>query len=449
MNIKAEIVEKLKTAIRSENNRKVKEILTRIKHVDIAAIFEFLEEKERVRTFKLLSFENKVKVLEDLSRDIQKELVNSLEKEVIGEVLNEMEPDNRADLFAGISRSRARELLGFLRKEEADDVKELLEYGEETAGGRMTTEFIALNGEITARRALITLQKKSKNKKARNSNIYAVYTVDETGRLEAGISLQRLITSRPDVKLKELARPVDRIKVNVHDDQEQVAHLFAHYDLLSVPVADENNKLVGVITIDDIVDVIQQEASEDMALHAGMDEIDYQPGNIGKAVRTRGPWLMTSFAGGVTAAIIIGIFEGTLEKVAALAVFIPIIMDMGGNVGVQSSTVVVRRLALEKNKKSWRNSVAGELRSGIIMSVGFGLLLWLYASWQYTLDIGLASGLGIAAALALSTCMGAFLPVIFYKKNMDPAVATGPLITTAIDVLGLGIYFLLALWIVL
>ncbi len=449
MKFKDNTVKKFKKALRSKNKDRVKNILTRIKHADIARLFRHLEVEQRIHTFKLLSIKNRIKVFEDLDPDIQKEIFERLEDKKIANILNAMEPDNRADMFAGISNETAREIMKVMDRKEAENLKELLEYPEDSAGGRMTTEFIALNGNITAREALITLQEQSKTKKERTSNIYAVYTTDDDGRLKAGISLQRLIASRPDKKLKNLVRPVDRIKVNLNDDQEKVAHLFSHYDLLAVPVTDANNKLAGIITIDDIIDVIHQEASEDMARHAGLEKIYYTKANMVREVKTRGPWLMTSFTGGLAAAVIIGLFEGALEKVAALAVFIPVIMDMGGNVGVQSSTVVVRRLAMEKNKENWRNSIAGEIRSGLIFSAGFGILLWGYAYWQYSTAIAWASGLGIASALAISTCMGAFLPVMFYKKDRDPAVATGPLITTAIDVLGLGIYFLLAWWLVL
>ncbi len=447
MKLKRRYSKNLKKVLLSAAGRKDAKKLTSVDPADIAALLQQLELRQQLQIFNALPFENRLDVFENLEVEFQAKLLENMPQSQAADILNEMAPDNRVDIFRYLTGDRTIQLLSIMKPEEASDVTRLLRYGENTAGGRMTTEFVSVKSGMTTRDALLNLQQEANNRDL--SNIYALYATDSEGRLVSGLSLQSLIAANPSDKIEDISRPVDRIKVRVNDDQEQVAHIFSHYDLLSVPVVEEGDKLAGIITVDDIIDVINQETSEDMAFHAGIDEIDYETENVGGAVKTRAPWLMTSFAGGLAAAVLIGFFEGALARSAALAVFIPVIMDMGGNVGVQSSTVVVRRLALAKEGKNWRESVAGEIRAGLIMSAGFGILLWAFASWNYTPQIARASGLGIAAALAISTCLGAFLPVIFHRKNIDPAVSTGPLITTAIDVLGLGIYFLLALWLVL
>ncbi|MGM0568789.1 MAG: magnesium transporter [Elusimicrobiota bacterium] len=442
-----QLARKLKKFIRTKDEARITRLSSRIQPADMASIWHRFDSEQRILIFKLLLFENKVRVFENLPRDFQDEILKAGGEKVIASILNEMAPDNRADMFFELDRQRVDYLLSLMKREEAEDVKELLAYEEDTAGGRMTTEFVSVPPGISAKEALLVLQKEANRKSIRN--IHSIYVSDDSGLLVSGISLQRLLAADPESKIEETAKPVDKIKVYVNDDQEHVAHLFAHYDLLSAPVVNREEKLEGIITIDDIIDVIEQENSEDMALHAGIEKMDYDTDSIIKATKARWLWLMTSFAGGIAAAVIIGFFEGALQEVAALAVFIPIIMDMGGNVGVQSSTVVVRRLALEKNGGSWLPMVLNELKAGLIIALGFGIMLWVYASWRFTSRIGQAGGLGIILAIALSACLGAVLPVIFHKKNIDPAVSTGPLITTAIDVLGLGVYFLLALWLVL
>ncbi len=439
-------VKSIKRLLKS-NSQEIESALDRLQAVDLAEIWHHFNTEERVGLFESISRDFQSEVFEKLDLEYQKELLDNLNTSQISQTLNSMAPDDRADLFAKLPEYKAESLLSVMKRTEARDVRDLLEYEEHTAGGKMTTDFVTLSPEMTAREALAKIQ--DSVDKEHQRNIYAVYSVDSSGHLLAGILLQKLIASDPDVKIKDITRTVDRIKINEKEDQERVANIFAHYDLLSAPVVDDDDKLVGVITIDDIVDVIHEELNEDIAIKAGTEVLDFEPKSILKSVKTRWLWLMTSFAGGLAAAVIIGIFEGTLAEVAALAVFIPIIMDMGGNVGVQSSTVVVRRLALNRAEHNWHEIASGELLSGLLMSAGFGILLWIAANYRYTSSIAWASGLGIALALAISTVLGVFLPIFFHKHNIDPAISTGPLITTAIDVIGLGVYFLLAIWIVL
>lgn len=436
----------IKRALKTDD-RILPESLKRVQDVDLANIWERFSAEHKQKIFETLPPVRRTGVFENLNLEEQKALLETLNTTAISDLLNRMAPDDRADMFSELSSDYSERLFTLMKADEARDVRGLLEHDENTAGGIMTTEFVSLTPEMTARRALEKIQMTVKGEHVRK--IYAVYVTDDKGRLMTGISLQRLIATAPEAVIKDITRPVDRIKVNLKQDQEAVAGLFAHYDLLSVPVVDDDDILVGVITIDDIIDVMHEEVGEDIALRAGTEIVDFENATVFNSVKKRAPWLMTSFLGGLAAAVIIGFFEGALAQVAALAVFIPIIMDMGGNVGIQASTVVVRRLAVNRGGMEPREAASGEILAGLLMSAGFGLLLWAVASIMYGPQIGQASGLGIAVALAISTFLGAFLPLLFHKYNIDPAVATGPLITTAIDVVGLGVYFLLAVVIVL
>ncbi|MEA3506066.1 MAG: magnesium transporter [Elusimicrobiota bacterium] len=438
----------IKAAIYEDNRRELKAALSYLPAVDIADGWERFSADERRIIFKSLEFDKKVEVFERLDLKFQKEIIESLREKNLGSLLDDMASDERVDLFENLSKKKSNELFSLMKEKEVEDVNELMAYGEDTAGGKMTTEYVALKPEMTAKEALITLQKSLNTKEVKN--VYALYSVDEAGRLKGGISLQRLIASDPGKKISELANPVDNIKVGVSMDQEEVARLFAHYDLLSVPVVGRSNNLLGVITIDDIVDVIQEEATEDMVRMAGTESEELLSQSVFKIFKIRWPWLFVSWLGGLAALAVISAFEETLAQAVAVAAFIPVIMGMGGNIGVQSSTIVVRGLAIGKiDLNAVGKSIFKEVKVGLALGISYGVLLGAVAHLRYSQGsnlglIGLVAGMGIAISMAVASTIGALLPIIFDKVNIDPAVATGPMVTTTIDVIGLSIYFILA-----
>ena len=438
----------IKYSLKEKDFDELSEILAHIEAVDIVDGWDDFTEDEQIVLFRLLGFDKKVKVFERLPFESQKEIIDAITSERLGSILNEMASDERVDLFEQLPNEEVSKLFVLMKEKEVEDVKELLEYAEDTAGGKMTTEFVSLKPQMTAKEALVSLQESITAKEVRN--IYALYEVDEEGKLIGGISLQRLIASHPDDKIQHIAKEVDNIKINVARDQEDVARLFTHYDLLSAPVVDDNNVLLGVITIDDIVDVIHHEATEDITKMAGTKSEDIMSASVVKICKIRWPWLFTAWLGGLGAVIIIDLFEKTLMEAVAVAAFIPVIMGMGGNVGVQSATIVIRGLALGNiDLTKVGLAVFKEIRVGLALGVSYGLLLGLIAHFKFAGDsnlglIGLVAGMGICLSMTMAATLGALLPVIFKKLGVDPAVATGPMITTAIDVVGLSAYFALA-----
>jgi magnesium transporter len=425
-------------------------ILDYLPAVDLVAGWEEFSADERLILFKILDFDKRLEVFERLPIEQQKEIIEGLTSNRLAELLNEMASDERADLFEQLSADEINKLFSLMKEKEVEDVKDLMEYEDQTAGGKMTTEFVAMKPEMTAREALIKLQESVTIKEVRN--IYALYQVDDNGVVIGGISLQRLIASKPTDKIKDIARPVDNIMVNVNQDQEEVARLFTHYDLLSAPVVDQDKRLLGIITVDDIVDVIHQEATEDIAKMAGTESEELLSKSIFRIFQIRWPWLFASWLGGLVALTIIGVFEETLMRAVAVASFIPVIMGMGGNIGVQSSIIVVRGLALGKiNLAKVRDTVFKEIKIGLLLGLSYGLLLGLVAHFKYANNsgvnlglIGLVAGGGICLSMTIAATLGALLPLIFKKINIDPAVATGPIVTTSIDIIGLSVYFFLA-----
>ncbi|MFH1416613.1 MAG: magnesium transporter [Elusimicrobiota bacterium] len=416
--------------------------------VDIVDLWKEFSSDERLILFKILDFEKKLEVFERLPFKQQKEVIDYVTSKRLAPILNEMASDERADLFEHLPEEEVEKLFSLMKEKEVEDVKDLMEYGKTTAGGVMATEFVALKPEMTAKEALIKLQESVKSKEVRN--IYALYHVDEEGRVIGGLSLQRLISARPDDRIADIAGDVEKYMVNANMDQEEVARIFTHYDLLSAPVIDDGNHLLGIITIDDIVDVIHQEATEDMAKMAGTESEELLSKSVFKIFRIRWPWLFASWLGGLVTMTIIGAFESTLMSAVAIASFMPVIMGMGGNVGVQSSTIVVRGLALGKvDYKKIGYTVFKQMQVGLILGLSYGILLGIVARFKYASEanmgmIGFVAGAGICLSMTIAATLGAFLPILFKKLNIDPAVATGPMVTTATDVISLSVYFLLA-----
>ncbi|MFC2061135.1 magnesium transporter [Elusimicrobiota bacterium] len=441
-------IPEIKNCLKNGKFSELSEILEYIYPVDLADEWHEFEETERIVLFNTLIFDKKVEVFERLTLEEQKEIIDSITTNRLAEILNEMASDERVDLFEQLPEEEVSKLFSLMKEEEVEDVKDLLEYGEQTAGGKMTTEFISLKPDMSAREALLMLQESVNTKEVKN--IYALYEVDSSGRVTSGITLQRLIASNPEDKIRNITKSVDNIIVHYNQDQEEVARLFTHYDLLSAPVVDDSGKLLGIITVDDIVDVIHQEATEDIAKMAGTGREELLSESVFKIFKIRWPWLFASWIGGLIALSVIGIFETTLMEAVAVAAFIPVIMGMGGNIGVQSSTIIVRGLALGKiDLEEVGKTVLKEIKVGLILGISYGLLLGLVAHLKYSSGtnlglIGVVAGVGICLSMTIAATLGAFLPIIFKKINIDPAVATGPIVTTIIDIVGLSVYFILA-----
>jgi magnesium transporter len=305
----------------------------------------------------------------------------------------------------------------------------------------MLPDFIALKEQTTAREAIEALQKEYVDVEMP----FYLYVVNDHDHLAGVISLRQLVVVPPDARLKSIMA-TDVVSVQTDMDQEEVAKIVARYNILAVPVVDENNKLVGIVTVDDVIDIIREEATEDILKMAGAGEDLVESQSILRSTRSRLPWLLASWIGGVIAFVIIGHFESSLNKLVYLAAFIPIIMGMGGNIGTQSSTIVVRGLATGQfNLKQIWEVVAKDLSVGFFLGFVYGLLIGLVAHFRYDLWLlGATVGLAVMSSMTLAAVVGSLVPMVFARINVDPAVATGPFVTTSIDIISVFFYFQIA-----
>ncbi len=436
------LVDSIRRLLRRGATSHLKKIVNKTHGADLSVIFQALPLANQRKLFDLIEeTEQKGILLSELDEYGFHDLINEMTAGEIVRVLGHMPTDDVADLLGRLPEEKADAILKKMQTKESEEVEDLLRYEDDTAGGIMVPEFIALTEDITAGEAIRSLQKDYQDVEMP----FYLYVVDGYKRLVGVISLRQLVVVPPDKKLGEfMAAEVFSVRTGM--DQEEVAKLVARYDILAVPVVDNNNVLVGIVTVDDVIDIFREEATEDMLKMAGVGEDFIENQSILRSTRLRLPWLFASCIGGILAFYIIGNFESSLTRYAFLAAFIPVIMGMGGNIGTQSSTIVVRGLATGRlNKRDIWKVVSKELSIGLILGIFYGLLIGAVAQVQYNL---MAVAISVSAALVCSMSIAAFIgsmvPMAFARINIDPAVATGPFVTTSIDIISVFFYFKLA-----
>lgn len=368
-------------------------------------------------------------------------LIEGIELDKIVEVLDHMPTDDVADLIGQLPKQKSDAILEMMQKEGSEEVEGLLHYDDDTAGGIMNPDFVALREETTAREAIESLQKEHLDVEMP----FYLYAVDEYGKLVGVSSLRQLVVVPPEKRLKDFMS-TDVFSVETSMDQEEVAKIVARYNILAVPVVDETNRLVGIVTVDDVIDIFREEATEDILKMAGAGEEFVETQSVIRSTRIRLPWLFASCIGGIIAFFIISHFEGSIKKLAYLAAFIPVIMGMGGNVGTQSSTIVVRGLATGRlNIRDIWTVVFKELAVGFILGAFYGFMIGLVAQLQFSNPmVAVSVGLAVISSMAVAALVGSIVPMGFARINVDPAVATGPFVTTAIDIVSVYFYFWIA-----
>jgi magnesium transporter len=436
------LLDTIKRLLRRDATAHLHKIVNKTHAADLAAVFRFLTSSEQEALFDLMEYvEQKAMFFSELEEPILLELIEDMPAEKIAQILEQMPNDDVADLLGKLSDERAKALLDLMTKEGSEEVEELLGYDAETAGGIMLPDFIALKQETTAREAIKALQKDYVDIEMP----FYLYVVDDHDNLVGVISLRQLVVVPPETKLKSIMA-TDVVSVQTETDQEEVAKLVARYNILAVPVVDENNTLVGIVTVDDVIDIIREEATEDILKMAGAGEDLVESQSLLKSTRIRLPWLMASWIGGVIAFLIIGQFESSLNKLVSLAAFIPIIMGMGGNIGTQSSTIVVRGLATGRlSVKQIGRVVCQELAIGFLLGFVYGLLIGFVVHLRYEFWlVGATVGLAVMISMTIAATVGSLMPMVFARINIDPAVATGPFVTTSIDILSVFFYLQIA-----
>ncbi|MBN2261130.1 MAG: magnesium transporter [Clostridiales bacterium] len=432
--------------LKEKNAIRISEIIESLHVVDVAEILLQLEESEREELFKYLSWEIASEVLQEVDSETFNSLIKLFSNEQQSAILDNMADDDIVDLLGDLSEINRDEIISLLDLESAEDVKELLIYDEDTAGGIMTKDFIALSKDITIYNAIELLRETAPTAET----IYYVFVVDQEEKLVGVISLRELIVAKPN-KLVEDVMSDKVIYVNVFDDQEEVAKIVSKYDLLAVPVVDYEMKMIGLITVDDIIDVLEEEATEDILKFAGANEPEYYEENdfsdrIFKSVKARLPWLIITIFGGLLSAQIIKSYQFVLDANTTVALFMPILAGMGGNVGTQSSTLTVRSIAVGQIKgneilKTITHEISVGFIVGLISSVIAGIAaVVLNGDKILALIVGIAMWINMVTAATIGT----LIPLIFRKIGIDPAVASAPFITTTIDITGMSIYYAMA-----
>ncbi|EGQ0322652.1 TPA: magnesium transporter [Staphylococcus pseudintermedius] len=405
--------------------------------------FEVSDDDVRQKMYRFLSPEEVSEFFENLEIDEEEyeALFETMNATYASQVLEQMSYDNAVDILNQLSKKKIASLLMLMNREEAKEIKALLHYDEDTAGGIMTTEYISLTINTPVHEALMRVKDQAPDAET----IYVIFVVDEDKKLVGVISLRDLIIAENDAYIEDIMS--ERvISANVADDQEDVAQTMRDYDFIAMPVVDYQNHLLGIITIDDIVDVMDEEASEDYSRLAGVSDIDSTDDTIFQTALKRLPWLLILTVLGMITASILGSFEETLEKVALLAAFIPIISGMSGNSGTQSLAVSVRNISTgdikekSKIKLALRESGSGFL-TGITCAVSLSLIIMLLYGQPY---LALIVGTSLTIAMTVGTTIGSVIPLVINRLGIDPAVASGPFITTINDIVSMLIYFGLA-----
>ena len=404
---------------------------------DLADLVEHLESDEILAVFKLFTPERAGEVLKEISAPIQEKIAHELDDQTITQILNELNSDDATDIFSYLPRERTQKIISLVQPDVSEELQKLLGYETDTAGGIMALEFVSVNANSTIQEAIENIRKKREEVE----NLYYVWVVDDYGKLAGVVSIKDLVLEPQDKKINDIMNP-DVISVDVDTDQEEVARIAKQYDLTHMPVVTAQHKLIGRITNDDIMDVIEEEANEDISLMAGVMDQEIAEESALKISRARLPWLLLGLFGGLISAIVINHFHGSLEKILALSFFIPVIMAMGGNTGTQAATVVIRGLATgEISIVHTGRRLLTELRVALINGILCGILLGLVvAFWLSDPQLGLGVGVSLITVILFSGSFGAFVPLLLRKLNIDPALAAGPFITTSNDILGLLIY---------
>ena len=435
--INEKLVEDVKASIEDKNSGFLKKMIDDLRPADLADLIEHLKPEERLFLFEMLEPEGAGEVLVEIEAPVQESIISDLDNKAITEIVQELDSDDAADLVGDLPAERAKDIIETLGDEASEELEKLLPYHEDSAGGIMALEFVSVRDQSTIQEAIDIIRQKREEVE----RLYYLWVIDDFDKLVGLVSLKDLVLEPPDRFVREIMNP-EVISVDVDRDQEEVAHLFKKYDLVAVPVVDKYHRLVGRITHDDIIDVIEEEADEDISLMAGVIRQEVAEESSIKISRARLPWLVVGLMGEILAAGVINQFEASLEKLIALAFFFPVIMAMGGSTGTQASTVAVRGLAtgdislVNIGKRLWVEMKVA-LANGIICGILLGVVV---SFWLKDYRLGLIISVTLMIIILIAGFNGAFIPLAFKKLNIDPALASGPFVTTSNDIIGLFIY---------
>ncbi len=445
--INEHIIKQLKKAVEDKNNALVFELLQEFHPADIAELLEDFPVEDIVYVIRLLPDEKAADVVAEFDDDAREKLLKALSPSEITEIVEELDTDEAADLISDLSAKEKHQVIQNLEDTgHAKDIVDLLQYEEDTAGGLMGKELVKVNENWNILRAVSEMRKQAENME----RVHTIYVVDDENKLKGRLSLKRLLTTSTKTPVKEVYN--DNIHyVNVHDPAAEVAQLMKKYDLFVVPVVDDQGRLVGQITLDDVVDYIQEEAEKDFQMAAGLTDEVEPDDSIKTMLKARLPWLVVALLGGFISVTVLNGFSTALNKYASLFFFTPLIAATAGNVGVQSSAIMVQALAKGSVKGSlWKrllkeislSLINGLILAAVLLIVGKVFLDHIIPGFNMLMALTVA--VSLISVILIASLVGTFVPLMLHKYGIDPAVATGPFITTSNDIFGLFIFFTIA-----
>ena len=436
-----ELLENLVGFIDKKNDSKIKNLFKDVHFADIAEVLDEVSFDEAIYIIKLLDSEKTSEILTELDEDTREKILENFSAKEIANEVGEMDSDDAADIIGELSEERQKRVINELEDTElAEDIKELLSYGDDTAGSLMAKELVKVYETWTVAGCMRRIRGQAQEV----TRVHSIYVVDKEDKLVGRLSLKDLIVAKSEQKIADISKAkVDA--VNVNEDDETVARIMLKYDLEAIPVVDDNNVLLGRITIDDVVDLLKEEADKDYQMAAGLTQDVDSDDSIFELTKARLPWLFLGLIGGVGAFIIMEGFQDVFSTYASLFFFTPLIAAMAGNVGVQSSAIIVQGLANDDVKGSINSRLLKEMLlaalNGVILALFLFLFVWVY---EGKIDLALAISVSLVVVIIIAGLIGTFVPLFLNKRGIDPAIATGPFITTSNDIFGILIYFMIA-----
>ena len=441
--INDELIDRIKKLILSEDKSKVIEKLKDVHYADLAEIFESLEISEVVYIIKIFDKQKSADALAELDEGIREGIIENLSEKEIAEKIEELDSDDATDIISELTEERQERVFSQIKDSSlAEDIKELLKYGENTAGGLMAKELVKVNENLSISKCLDEIRKQAKNV----SRVHSIYVVDSGNKLKGRLSLKDLVTAKARTRVKDIYIPnVDYVHVNL--EGEEVAKVMSKYDLEAIPVVNNRKILLGRVTIDDIVDLIKDEAEKDYQLAAGISSEVEANDSIFELTKARLPWLFLGLLGGIGSVFILKDFEQIMNEpnLRNLFFYTPLIAAMAGNVGVQSSAIIVQGLANDLVKGSLLSRLIKEVGLSLINGLALALILIVFGqivNQDLLMSVTIAGSM--MGVIVIAALVGTFIPIILDKQGIDPAIATGPFITTANDIFGIFLFFYIA-----
>ena len=436
--ISKELLTQIEQLIHQKNDQELIVLLNEMHHADIAEIFDELDIDEAIYIFNILDSEITAEILLELEDDVREKILHGLSAKEIAEELDEMDTDDAADIIAELSQSKKEEVISELEDlDHAKDIVDLLRYDEDTAGGLMGKEMVKVNENWN----VLTCVKEMRMQAEHVTRVHSIYVIDDENRLKGRLSLKDLLTTSTKTPISEVyIKKVDYVKVNTPNTE--VARVMQKYDLEAIPVVDEMGRLVGRVTVDDIIDVIKDEADKDYQMAAGISQ-DVEAGDsVFEMIKARLPWLLIGMVIELIASFVLKGNEDAFQKYTTLIIFVPLLSATAGNIGVQASAIVVQGLANGTLKEFNKQYISKELSVAMISGTIISLSILIFHSVMFgQYQVGLAISISLIVVILFAATLGTLVPLFLHKNKIDPAIATGPFITTTNDVFGIMIYF--------